>query len=330
MTPNRIAQALLSWATMTYGGSTGRVIRASAQRTRRFWAAHGDPYITCRVAGRELVMPLSHDLPVILSGWPHYSQNLARLTALAAKDRQDFTMVDIGANIGDTAVLMRGAVTAPVLCVEGDGLFLRFLRRNLRHLDDIEIEEAYVATSREDIGRSHAVLRQAGTAALVPSGSDVAPTRPFRSLTDILSSHPRFSSPGFVKIDTDGADPRIIVANAELLARARPVVFFEFAPLWAAKAGDDNPYRAITALAEAGYQGALVYANTGELLLVTRLTEPHLWQDLGRYTLSRGPRTHGQGSYYDVAAFHADDAGLFEEASAAERVFFDGATAASA
>ncbi|MFF3911792.1 FkbM family methyltransferase [Streptomyces sp. NPDC001848] len=317
--PNKIASALLSWATAAHNSSTGRrIITASAQRTRRFWAAHGDPSVTCRIAGQELVMPLSHDLPLILSAYPNYSQNLLRLVAMTAAARQELTIVDIGANVGDTAVLMRGAVTAPILCVEGDGLFLDLLRRNVGHLRDVQVEEAYVATTADETGRTHTVRRQAGTAALIPSPSGSVPARPFRSLPDILSSHARFSSPGLVKIDTDGADPRIIVANRELLARARPVVFFEFAPLWAAKAGDDNPYRALTALAEAGYQGALVYANTGELLLGTRVTEPHLWKDLGRFT-----RTHGQVCYYDVAAFHADDAELFEQASAAERKFFD-------
>ncbi|WP_093491376.1 FkbM family methyltransferase [Streptomyces sp. 2112.3] len=322
--PNSVAQALLKCATAAHNGSIGRrIIRSFARFTRRFWAEHGDPLVTCRIAGQDIVMPLSHDLPVILSAAPHYSQNLARLTAMSAAARPDLTIVDIGANIGDTAVLMRAAATAPILCVEGDDLFLDLLRRNVERLRDVEIEEAYVATA-DDTDRARTVVRQAGTAALVPPTSGPKPARPFRSLPAVLGSHARFSSPGLVKIDTDGADPRIIVANRELLARARPVVFFEFAPLWAAGTGDENPYRAVTALAEAGYQGALVYANTGELLLVTRVTEPHVWKDLGRYTL-----VHGNGSYYDVAAFHADDADLFEQAGAAERAFFDGMAAAS-
>jgi FkbM family methyltransferase len=323
--PNSVAQALLSWATTPHNGSVcRRLIRSSARCTRRFWAAHGDPLVTYRIAGHDVVMPLSHDLPVILSGWPHYAQNLARLTAMSAQARADLTIVDIGANIGDTAVLVRGTVAAPILCVEGDELFLDVLYRNVERLRDIEVEEAYVATFTDDPDRTRTVLRRAGTAALVPSASGTRPARPLRSLPDILSSHTRFASPGLVKIDTDGADSRIIVSNRELLARARPVVFFEFAPLWAARTGDENPYRAITALAETGYQGALVYAHTGELLLVTRVTEPHAWTDLGRYTLN-----HGDGSYFDIAAFHADDAELFEQASAAERKFFDGMAVAS-
>jgi hypothetical protein len=125
-------------------------------------------------------------------------------------------------------------------------------------------------------------------------------------------------SPGFIKVDTDGADAQIIVRNKELLARTRPVVFFEFDPLLAARFGDKDPYRAMDALEEAGYRGALVYANTGELMLASRVTDTSVWRDLGRYALARGP-----GHYYDIAAFHADDQELFEHASAAERDFFD-------
>ncbi|GAA3813629.1 FkbM family methyltransferase [Streptomyces chiangmaiensis] len=264
-------------------------------------------------------MPLSHDLPIILAAWPQYSQNIVRLTAMTVAARQDVSIVDIGANIGDTAALMRGAVAAPILCVEGDELFLDLLHHNVGQLSDVEVEEAYVATPTDDnTDRTHTVQRRAGTAALVPSVSGLTPTHPIRPLPEILSSHARFSSPGLLKIDTDGADPRIIVANRELLWQTRPVVFFEFAPLWAAKTGDDNPYRAITALAEVGYEGALVYGNTGELLLVTKVAERHVWRDLGRFTMA-----HGKGQYYDVAAFHSDDAELFEQAAAAERKFFD-------
>lgn len=263
-------------------------------------------------------MPLSHDLPIILSAWPHYTQNLVRLAAMTAAARPGITIVDIGANIGDTAALMREALTAPILCVEGDELYVDLLRQNVRNLHDVEVVEAFVATSADDNSRTQTVQRQAGTAALVPNKSGLTPKCPFRQLSEILSSTTRFSSPGFMKIDTDGADSQIIVANRELLARTRPVVFFEFAPLWAAKVGDEDPYRAITALAEAGYREALVYANTGELVLVAQVTDPHVWRDLGRYTL-----THGRGHYYDVAAFHADDGALFEQASSAERNFFD-------
>lgn len=268
-------------------------------------------------------MPLSHDLPIILAAWPHYSQNLVRLASMTVATRHDVTIVDIGANIGDTAALMRGAVAAPILCVEGDELFLDLLHHNVRRLHDVEVEEAYVATAADDTARARTVQRRAGTATLVPSASGPTPARPGRPLPEILGSHARFSSPGLVKIDTDGADPRIIVANRELLSRTRPVVFFEFAPLWAAKTGDTNPYRALAALAEAGYEGALVYGNTGELLLVTKVTEPHVWKDLGRFTMA-----HGKGQYYDVAAFHSDDTELFEQAGAAERKFFEEMTVA--
>ncbi|MER5178812.1 FkbM family methyltransferase [Streptomyces sp. NPDC002896] len=244
-----------------------------------------------------------------------------RLVAAVATEREGTALVDIGANVGDSVVLIRQALHMPILCVEGDELFLGLLRRNIADLPDVDIEEAFVATGHDDRAPLHSVRREAGTAALVPSSSGLPLRRPVRPLTDILRAHPRFSSPGFLKIDTDGADTRIIVNNKEILARTRPVVFFEFDPNLAARSGDTDPCSAITALADAGYKGALVYNNTGELMLVTDVTATPTWQDLVRYVLVRG-----LGHYYDVAAFHQNDQELFQRVSAAERQFFDHVT----
>jgi FkbM family methyltransferase len=314
-----VAQALLSGALAPRRRTlTNRLIGMLARRARALWAAHGDPLIRYPIGGREMVMPLSSELPIIHARWTHYDTNLVRLAVMAAAGKRNAAIVDIGANVGDSTIQIRQALETPILCVEGDELFVDLLRHNLRDVPDVEVAEVFVAAAGDcGPGRPQSIRRQGGTAALIPSSAGLPLTRPVRSLAEILSAHQRFSAPGFIKIDTDGFDSQIIAGNRELLSRTCPVVFFEFDPFLAARVGDENPYRAIAALAEAGYEGALVYSNTGELILVARVTDAPLWHDLGRYALAR------PGHYYDVAAFHVDDLELYEQSAAAERRFFD-------
>src|SRR5690349_20766856 len=64
----------------------------------------------------------SHHLPQILNGVPNFGRNLADVVnALEAKEPH---VIDVGANIGDTAILLaRFAPGAKVLCIEGDSRF---------------------------------------------------------------------------------------------------------------------------------------------------------------------------------------------------------------
>src|SRR5262245_54187834 len=71
----------------------------------------------------------THHLPQILSGLPNFGRNLADV--VDALDTQEPHVIDVGANIGDTAVLLaRFAPGAKVLCIEGDPRFMSDLRGN--------------------------------------------------------------------------------------------------------------------------------------------------------------------------------------------------------
>ena len=69
----------------------------------------------------------SHHLQQILNAVPNFGRNLADVVnALEAKEPH---VIDIGANIGDTALLLaRFAPGAKVLCIEGDSRFMSYLK----------------------------------------------------------------------------------------------------------------------------------------------------------------------------------------------------------
>jgi FkbM family methyltransferase len=268
---------------------TGRARLKAAIETRRLLVRLGDPVVRHRVAGVELELLLSHELPFYLHDHPSYGQNAGELAALAGGP-----VVDVGANVGDTAAIVRAHTEAPVLCVEGEDRFFELLRRNAVRLAPApELAHAFVAAGPVQ-GR---VVTAAGTARVVPGEGEVEA----RTLGEILADHPSFARPRLLKLDTDGMDVPILLAELELLARLRPVLFFEYDPHLGA---DPRVFEALHAI---GYERAFVWENTGDPAGGLRLADPQAVHDLHRRYAG-----HGGSRYADIAVLHADDAALAE------------------
>jgi FkbM family methyltransferase len=232
----------------------GRARLKAAIETRRLILRRADPLVRYRLGAVELELPLSHELPLYRNDHPGYGEALGRIAAELGGP-----VVDVGANVGDTAAIVRAHTDVPLLCVEGDDRFFAILRRNAARLDPPpELEHAYVDAP------AHATVERArGTARLVPGD------RPVRSRTlgEILDDHPRFAAPALVKLDTDGLDVPIVLAELDLLARLRPALFFEYDPHLGA---DPVVFERLAAI---GYRDAHVYENTGELARRTTLDD---------------------------------------------------------
>ncbi|MBD2129906.1 hypothetical protein NDI39_22750 [Microcoleus sp. ZQ-A2] len=88
------------------------------------------PLISYKIAGFNLLLPFSHQLPFILKTYPLYSSNLARLAKYVKEKYEHLKFIDIGANIGDSIALLRKEAVFPILCIEGDEQFLSALEKN--------------------------------------------------------------------------------------------------------------------------------------------------------------------------------------------------------
>jgi FkbM family methyltransferase len=232
------------------GGSpstpAGRARLKTAIEARKLLIRLGDPTVRFRVGETELLLPLSHELPFYRTDHPLYGEAVGRIAA-----RLGGPVVDIGANVGDTAAIVRAHSDAPVLCVEGDEVFFPLLERNAGRLRDVELERAFVRSS-EPQSSSGRVERSGGTARLVGGTGLTTP------LSAVLERHPRFARPTLLKLDTDGMDVPIVMANLDLLERLRPALFFEYDPHLGA-----GP-EVFVALSHKGYDRALVFENTGD------------------------------------------------------------------
>lgn len=256
---------------------TGRARLKAAIEARKALIRLGDPIVRFRVGAADLELPLSHELPFYRKDHPLYGEAVGRIAAALGGP-----VVDIGANVGDTAAIVRAHSEVPVLCVEGDDVFFGLLERNAQQLGDVELEPAFV---RDNVlrGEEGRVERARGTARLV-GGSTLA-----MPLSEILERHPRFARPALVKLDTDGMDVPILLANADLLGELQPVLFFEYDPHLGA-----TPDVFVT-LCNKGFGRALVFENTGEYRETVALADDARIAELHReYT------GHGGARYVDV------------------------------
>jgi FkbM family methyltransferase len=272
-----------------------------------------DPLVTYQIGQINLQMALSHQLPYFRREFPQYSSNIGRIGAAVQRKYPNLSLIDIGANVGDTVAIVRQDAHYPILCIEGSAAYLPLLHRNVDHLGDVEIEAAFVGGASGPVAAS--VQTADGTAHLATGGLDQG-TISLSSLDEVLVRHPTFGTAKLIKSDTDGMDCQIIAGAADHLASARPALFFEYDPDLTARSGA-TAIHVFDVLKATGYRYALVYENTGELMLLLELQDKRLLSDLDAFFSGRNG-----GRYADICAFHATDSDLALSVHKTEAEFF--------
>lgn len=250
------------------------------------------------VQGVEMVLPWSHRLPDYARGTSEYGQNLPRLAAaLTARDGKPVVVLDVGANVGDSALQILDATDGRVLCVEGDEGFLPFLRRNAEGESRISIEPSLLLP--DDSDAALAPVRVGGTTHFVPGES--TETAASVSVGELQGRHPGFNDLRLAKSDTDGYDVVLIPTIARAYSGSRPVLFFEYDHELSRLAGND-PQAVWAELATLGYDRVRVWDNFGGPLMSCSVDEAAE----GAAILDR-PLAERDFHYWDVAVVHADD-----------------------
>lgn len=271
-------------------------IDVSWQISKRLAPLLGDPTTSFRLAGRSIKLPMSHALPTIRMRLPDYSSNIGRVARAVFRKYLNATMIDIGANVGDTAIIVRDASLIPILCIEGDDNFYSFLKMNIQGMKDVEAEQAFVGRAKEVM--QGALLTDAGTARFSASSQSSIESL---SLTDILQSQPKYQKPKLIKIDTDGFDTTILDGILCSQLDSSPLILFEYDPHFAAT-NDPDHASIFRRLRRYGYVYAMFYLNTGEYLVSLNLNDEMAIADLIGFVSG-----HSGKRYFDVCAFQADD-----------------------
>lgn len=282
-----------------------RVLAATAQfrsirGIRRVWQAawsrgcrHYDKPVTVRVHGREICLNFGHPYPLIERSTPLYNAPLVELVAAVyAETSAPVCVVDVGAGIGDTVLLLQercAGKLGQIFAIEGEHSFFGLLQRNVSDLPGVRLHNVFLS---DTVGHERALVRSqhAGTASAQGNALSCATT-----LDDLLRST---SGIDVIKIDTDGLDGKVLAGSRQSLERDRPGVIFEWHPIACRATGSDYllPFRV---LAQSKYNEYIFFTKYGGFSHFMRGVDEATLRQLADFCLSS---TTMDDWHYDVIA----------------------------
>ena len=270
-----------------------------------------DKKITINLWGEVVKIPINHRLPLYSFLYKNYSTNLRRMSAYINSKYKNFTAIDVGANIGDSAILIRQGSNASIVCVEGDKKYVEILKSNLSKKKKIKIINAFVGEKASTF--KGALSKKDGTGYLDTNHAGVK--LKIQTLDKIVNTNIG-NKIKLLKIDTDGFDGKVIRGALRIILQNNPIIFFEFHESMYASTGDST-YKVLKYLHGMGYGSFLIYDNFGKLLRGLRIK-----LTLKRYAFDKMFTYVGE-NYYDIVAFHDSDLDLYRHSLKSERKYFN-------
>jgi FkbM family methyltransferase len=217
------------------------------------------------------------------------------------EDKGSLKIIDIGANIGDTAFLISTyKKNIPILCIEGSKEYLHLLRFNLSKNDNSKLVECFVGM---DNTQNLSILSDGkGSSTLKIDDSNMVE---LKSLDKILLDEFFYKDFNLIKIDTDGYDCDIIKGNIGIIERNKATIFFEYAPSFFHSGVNQN--LAIFEFLQAHkYPYFIFYNSRGELLFtVDSLNSVNTILSIHEYFIRAG-------RYADIVVLHETEKLLYE------------------
>jgi FkbM family methyltransferase len=217
-------------------------------------------------------------------------------------------IIDIGANVGDTACMIASYANNDLVLVEASTQYFPLLEQNVRQLTNkVTLLNAFVSSGELVRGE---LRHGAGTASF--QHDPLARERQTVRLRDVAGD-----SVCMVKTDTDGFDFRILSDAIEWLSESRTAILFED---YIANTADLNASNGLCEqLKHIGYEFFVVWDDAGRYLLST--TSLDVIRDLHGYLLELGQEKESpRGIWnYDLLCLHAQDSDVFEQVSNSAR-----------
>lgn len=241
-------------------------------------------------------LPAGHRLPWFQSVFPAYDRYAAALLHDLCRGSSSPVLIDVGANVGDTALLALDAVDSlEVVAVEGDERFLGYLRANTGQVADrVEIVDRFVAVGSLE-GLSYRGGQSTGGFVSADSAQPAAATIGVPELLDRTKDHDL----AIWKSDTDGLDLPILDEGWAEIDEACDVIWFELDPFLDTEKGARLP-RLASRIADSD-RVVMVFDNIGRpMLTVAAAAAADVLTGLTQWLAE--PAVPGETSYFDVWA----------------------------
>ena len=186
------------------------------------------------------------------------------------KYRKNLTIIDIGANVGDTLVRMLSAnKNHKYYCIEADNFFFKYLKKNTDEIinNDPEIN---ISIIKELVGNEisgYFQIRRGTTGSIIDKPSQNNQKINSKKLDDIIYEN-KIENVSLIKVDTDGFDVSVLSSGYETIKNYKPFLFFEYMK-------KDNNHlneylKFINHLQKLNYKEFIILDNHGKSILKTR------------------------------------------------------------
>jgi FkbM family methyltransferase len=292
--PNKFGSWLLNECLKT-GPVHSKLTSRLAKKARNQIVTRKDMPIEFMYNGKLLVAPLSHEIPFIAANFPRNSINFGEVVARIANNSKELLVIDVGANIGDSAALGGALPNVTYLCIEGAEEFMPYLRTNTLGRSDVHVVNVIVGEEGETIS----IETRSGSGSVTSALGRSVPVKP---LDAIVSEYGWDGGSALLKIDTDGFDAQILLQSSAFIQKYHPNIFFEFDPVLADQS-TVPPIAAIDFLISAGYRTFEAWDKYGSRLIGAESSEAsRVFQELSRYCREATKNFSGSTMYLDVLA----------------------------
>ena len=207
-----------------------------------------------RVGNIHLWLPPEHLLPIYKQKNHLYD---SFLPVLANRLPARSTVVDVGANIGDSCKSMYISNSSlNFLCIEPDPKFFKYLKFNTRKIpkQNVFLRKLLVTES----SGSFKLVGKGGTKSLQVTNRSSIKTATLDSLCSKIEVG---SQIGLIKSDVDGFDFDVLLSGRSVISEKQPLVFAEFSFIDSSSLG--KYLNVVNFLISAKYTRALIFRNTG-------------------------------------------------------------------
>jgi len=300
-----VAQKLSDWMLNLMPGG---FIRLSAYKIlricRRIVLLFSDPEVKVNIKGVNMRMSFSHALPYYLIKYPLYNDNLTRIASMIKEKYNNLSILDIGANVGDTVALLKGRFDCPIYCIEGDDNYYNILKENIKQFHNVKADKIFLG--EEDSSFSANIQRRRGTAS-ISHDAKTSTSMNIKKLSTLMHQMNSYENYKLIKIDTDGYDTKIIRGGYDFFLKIKPVIFFEYDPYFLQKQNEDG-ISIFDFLKTLDYNYVIVYDNLGILIKKINIENSKEVLELHNSLNNKGGK-----SFYDLAMFNKLDDDLFKK-----------------
>lgn len=264
----------------------------------------GDSVQEYQYGNFSILLPGNHMLPIYQRKHAKYDTFLPRLATYV---RSDETIIDVGANVGDTlAGMVERNSAATYVCIEPDDRFFELLTQNIARIKTARLHlRAHAIKSLVGTGSSGISLEgRGGTKHAVTGKSGKLTSKPLDEIVADLGNIPDIR---VLKSDVDGFDYDVIDSSVSVIQKYKPLIFFECQ--YDNQSQKSGYERTLETLREEGYCDWTLLDNFGEIMV--RTDDLQIIRQLFDYIWSQNVGNTTRTIYYfDVLAAQSKDRDL--------------------